>query len=162
MRYRLLIAAALLTTVLVASGCGSTSTSASKPLTRSELVAKVEPICARINTKISYYSNLTPSNSKDLVSKSAIASAAPQISSVERNAVAEMEKLTPPSALANDWKQIVDGVKTVSEDTMKVGEDVKIENRTLAASVMASAETALQQMRAAAARDGLAQCEKVI
>jgi hypothetical protein len=158
---------ALALAMLAIAGCGSTSktssttTAASAPLSHAELVARASAICAHINAKIAYYSNLTPSNSKDLVSSSAIASAAPQIAAVEHTALGEMEKLTPPPALAGDWQLIVGGVRTISEDTAKIGEAIKTKDTASLAGVMTSGASALQRLHVVATRDGLAGCSKL-
>src|ERR1700722_7098418 len=125
---------ALLTAGFVVSGCGGTS---SKPLTNSELIAKADPICKRINTQIAYYSNLKPSDHQDLLNAAAVARAAPLISATERSAQISLAKLTPSTALSEDWKQFVAGVRSLSEDSQQFANDIQAKNA-LATDALAS------------------------
>lgn len=151
-------AVGLIAMTLAAGGCGK----ATKSLTQAEMIAKADPICGRINAKISYYSNLKPANSQDLVSASAIVQATPQIASAERAAYADLAKLTPPASMADDWKQFLEGVKTIADDTARVGDYAKAKNTAPIAPIMASASTTLQRLRATATRHGFDDCAKIL
>jgi hypothetical protein len=155
---------ALLATTLVTAGCGGSSKSGSetsKPLTRTELIAQADPACGRINAKITYYTNLKPSNSQDLVSLSAAVRAAPVVSSTEREAQADLAKLTPPAGMTEDWKQIVAGVQTVADETQRYGESIQAKDAHGISAASASATRTLQRIRVLAARDGFVDCAKL-
>jgi hypothetical protein len=154
---RILVTTVALLTTMLATGCGGTS----KSLTRTELIAKADPVCRRINAEITYYTNLTPSNSQDLVSASAVARAAPRISLTEHAAQASLEKLTPPSAMAGDWKQIVAGVQTLAEDTQQLGVSIQAKNTSRTIALTSSASGTLQRVHTLAAQDGFHDCAKL-
>lgn len=163
MRSRKWVSIAVLGTTLAVSGCGGSSGDGSKSLTSAELVAKANPVCARITAKIAYYSNLKPANSKDLVSASAIASAAPQIAAVERAAQADLAKLTPPTAMAGDWKLMVADIGKIAQYTAQLGELATAKNprSSGAGAVLAAAAKTVQHMHAIAGKGGLTECAKV-
>jgi hypothetical protein len=150
----------LFSMTLVTLGCGGTS-GTSKSLTRAELIAKADTICKRINKEIAFYSSLTPASSQDLVSKSAVARAVPRISSIESATGADLGKLTAPSAMAGDWRQIVVGVQTLADDTRRYGEAIQKGNGVGTSAVALSSARLLQRINALAARDGFADCAKL-
>lgn len=98
-----------LTTVALAavSGCGG-----SKELSRSELIAKADPICRRANAAIDH-SKFNVSN---------VAQLAPGMAAAQNQASAELAKLTPPSSMAADWKVIVDGYRRTGTGIQRAGE----------------------------------------
>jgi hypothetical protein len=150
----LLAALALAATALTASGCGG-SAGSTKPLTRSELIARGDAICRRINAKIS---TITVSSAQDY------ARLAPPLAAYEQTAVAEMRKLTPPASMANDWKQIVTGAQMLADGTAKLGEYAQTSNPFQAhqtpsvhAAFVATTEGA-KQIVTAAQREGFNDC----
>jgi hypothetical protein len=168
MERREVAAAALLATALAAQGCGGSSKSSqsasSQPsMTRAALIAKADPVCGRINKKIEFYSNLKPSDSRDLVSAAAVERAAPLIASFERSAHDELAKLAPPSSMAADWREIVDGVEAIANDTQQLGQDLsaKVKVRGKIAGLTASATITLQHVNAVAARNGFKDCARL-
>lgn len=154
------IALAVAGTAVVVSGCGSGGggSAKSKPATRSELIAKANPVCKQIKDKITYYSNLRPSNSKDLLSSTAISKAAPRIASLERSAGVKLQKLTPPDSISQDWKQIVDGLLTLADDTQRLAQSIQAENRETTMAIATSSANLLQRINTAAERNGFKDC----
>lgn len=149
----------LLGLALLVTSCGAGSTS--KSLTRQELVAQADPICRQINDQIAYYSNLKPSNSKDLVSASAVGRAAPKISATERNAYVQLKKLSPPSSMSDDWKAIVASMQTLADDSLKFGEAIEAGDPAETSALSSSATSALQQIRTLSAHNGFNDCSKL-
>jgi hypothetical protein len=96
----------LTVSMLTASGCGGGS---SKPMTRAELTTKANAICKRVHIQLI---SLSSSNQNPVQIFS-------QAASYEQTAHAELQKLSPPSALASDWKQIVATMGTLAEDSAK-------------------------------------------
>jgi DICT domain-containing protein len=104
-----LTALALAATVLVA-GCGG-----SKTLTRSQLAAKAEPICAHIQEKLgAVFSAKSPQS---------VSHAAAEFAAYDRQATAELAKLSPPGSMASDWKAIVTGYEVAGSAVAKLGQD---------------------------------------
>lgn len=141
-----------LAALATASGCGG-----SKGLSRSELIAKADPICQRINTTLTE-AKLTPQN---------IAQVAPGIATAELQASAELTKLAPPSSMAADWKVIVDGFHETGVGMQKSAEAAKSATTTHSpaqSKTLHEAELEVfkgQQAReTAATRDGFIDCAR--
>lgn len=103
----LALAAIVLTT---AAGCGG-----SKGLSRSELIAKANPLCRRANEALDS-SKLNPSN---------IAQVAPAVAVTVQQVSAELAKLTPPESMASDWKVMVDSVRRAGVGLGKLAQAAK-------------------------------------
>jgi hypothetical protein len=154
MSRRHLAALALVATTLAASGCGG-SAGSSGSLTRSELIARGDAICRRINAKLRA---TTVTSARDY------ARLAPPLAAYEQAAVAEMRKLTPPASMANGWNQVVSGAQMLADGTAKLGQYAQRSNPFQAhqtpsvhAAFVATAE-GMRQMVAAAQREGFNDC----
>jgi hypothetical protein len=175
------VAAALVATMLAASGCGGSSDSSkssskssthaesiassstialppSKPLTRAQLIAKADAICSRVNAKFASYASAKLPNGENLLSAKGLAEATPQLVSAEQSALAELHKLTPPAELTSAWKQMLSGAQTIAVGTTRVGEYAKANNLGGATSVLQSVADAERQAYAAAKEAGLVDC----
>jgi hypothetical protein len=169
-----LAALALAAITLVASGCGgsskteSTTTAAavstaatstattSTPataepgkLTRAELIAKTDAICARINAKRS---------STKFTKEQDYARLVPPLAAYEQAAAAELSKLTPPASMANEWQQIASRVQTVANDTATVGHDIVTKQDNAGGALLTKLTNILLQMNAIAKREGFTSC----
>jgi hypothetical protein len=168
-----LAALALTAATLAASGCGgssktesttsaasattpattaSTKTASGTALTRAELIAKAEPICARANAELS---------STTVRSGSEFARALPQAAAYERAEATELSKLAPPGTMAVDWEQIVAGIRAFAEDTAKVGEYIQSKNPTAATTLYAAAKKDHEHVAAIFKGDGFKECAAV-
>jgi len=105
MTRRSLVAPALLAAVAVA-GCGG-----SKELSRSELIAKADPICRKANNALDS-SKITPKN---------LPSLAPGLATTYEQASSELAKLKPPLSMAADWKVIVSGYRRAGVGFQELG-----------------------------------------
>jgi hypothetical protein len=142
MSHTRLAAVALTATTLAASGCGGSTTksqsanstnagtSAGQPattpqpptraeapargprLTRAELIAKADAICARLNRQAGSVRN---------TSLRGVGSTAPLVAGYFRAAFAELRRLTPPAAMARDWKAIVSDIQPVAGEVVIMG-----------------------------------------
>jgi hypothetical protein len=139
--------AALAAISLAVSGCGGSSKTG--PLTRAELIAKADAICARFHTELHAHGSKTPQE---------LARNVPLLASYEQTAGAELRKLTAPASMANDWKQIVDSVQTLANDTAKVAPYAKENKLQAAQSLISEGQQVQQQALAMAKRDGFNQC----
>jgi hypothetical protein len=167
-----LAALALAATTLAVSGCGGSSkTESSKTpaatgtpattaavtaepgkLARTELIAKAEAICARINAKRSSTTIRTHRDYGRLL---------PSLGAYERAAAAEMSKLTPPASIANDWKQIVAGAHTIAESIVKLGKDSASNNSRAGQAILSELTTVRQQISSIAHRQSLKECARL-
>ncbi len=149
MTHSRLLALSLIAVSLIAGGCGKSS----KPLTRAELIAKADAICKRANDKLKS-SNTTIKTQQD------IAKLAPKLASFEQGALAELSKLEPPAALANDWKMIIAGAQTLADNTAKLGEYARRNDIKAARGLIQTSEKVQQQTLAIAKRDGFKECSQ--
>jgi hypothetical protein len=161
-----LAALALAATTLAASGCGGTTKSSSQaappaqaeshtqtgPLTRTELIAKADAICSRVNAQLA---------STAIRSTHDYARLLPQVAAYEQTELAELGKLTPPASMASDWQQILASTRTLAGDTAKIAEYAKSNNLKAARALLTTATTAQQQMLATAKRNGFKDCSRL-
>lgn len=141
-----LFGAALVAMVLVvASGCGGSSSTSSKPLTRAELTAKANAICKRIIPAVDW-TKADPKTLPHVVG---------HLAALEEQAASELEKLTPPTSISDEWREIIDGFRLTSHEFKQIafgvsqipGEGVPLSN--------AQHERGME-----AKRMGIVECEK--
>jgi hypothetical protein len=139
---------ALIAVALGICGCGSSA----KPLTRAELTAKADAICKTVTAKLAGTKVKTQQD---------IGRVAPELAFFEESALAQLSKLVPPAALAEDWKKFVAGAQTLAENTSKLGEYAKANKLKQARGLIVSSQQVQQGMMTIAKRDGLKSCEQV-
>jgi hypothetical protein len=159
-----------MTGALVMSSCGSSKTGSAsnsastaakipaaatvpvatgKPLTRAQLIAQGDAICANAKAKI-----------KTLVgnTKAEIINLLPQ-GAIYYNAEAEnLSKLVPPASLSRDWKKIVDDIESVSQYTNGTARYAKEKQEKTAARFYKQSLKAREQALIIAAHDGFKNC----
>jgi hypothetical protein len=84
-------------------------------LTRAELIAKADLICARVNAVRA---------SNKITSKQSLAESAAKLSGAEQIALEEMSKLTPPVSLESTWNSMITGYKATATDIAKIKQAV--------------------------------------
>jgi hypothetical protein len=149
MRQVPLLAVTLCAAAFATSGCGSSSKSTS--LTKSELIAKADAICAHVHHEYHAHGYTTAAS---------IARQAPLVAAAEQAGVNEMHKLTPPASMAADWNKVIAGAQTVASDTATLAKYAKEGNRKAMTSLFATGLGSQQQALAVAARDGFGDCAK--
>jgi hypothetical protein len=155
---------ALISVLLVVSGCGGSKQSssqvattiqeASRPgaLTRAELVTKANSICRRLSARLA---------STKVTSQEEFARVAPKLSDYEHLAYAELERLVPPASLAHDWQQIVAAGQTLAADTARLGAYAKVNDKISTKKVFLEIQTSHQLLVAFARADGFKDCALV-
>ncbi|HEY5194245.1 MAG TPA: hypothetical protein VIJ39_10295 [Solirubrobacteraceae bacterium] len=121
------------------------------PLAASQLVAKADSICARLNTELAAAKDVVQ-NQEDVVRVAA------QRGALEQRAIAELSKLTPPSSIAKDYEQIVTARQALLEQTKKLGEEAAAGNVSAEAPVSAATTSVVREMGEAAQRSGFGAC----
>jgi hypothetical protein len=106
-------ALALAGVILPVVGCGEASRS--KPLTRAELTAKADAICRRVIGQVDW-SKVNPESLPSQVDR---------LAALEEQAAGELDKLTPPPAMADEWRLIVDGFKLTGPEFKQIAHQVK-------------------------------------
>jgi hypothetical protein len=173
-----LAAVVLVATSLAASGCGGSSkttsttstgatgaaeqtttatttatqtqqANAGPALTRAELIAKADVICARVNAVRA---------SNVITSGQSLAQAVSKLSSSEQQALEEMSKLTPPAALESTWNLMLTGYKTMAANVQKIKQDISEGNSRQDTPLLVSGTKTLRQITADAKSAGFKDC----
>jgi hypothetical protein len=110
---QLIAALAFAAVILPASGCGGSSKT--KPLTRAELTAKADAICRRIIPQVDW----------SKVNPEPLPSQVDRLAALEEQAASELDKLTPPATMADEWRLIVDGFKLTGPEFKTIAAEVK-------------------------------------
>jgi hypothetical protein len=145
---------------LVSPGCGGSSktepSGSSRPPSKSaavaRLIAQADPICRRLNVELAAASR---------ASHVAIATSALRHAALERAAVAELSKLTPPASLANDWRQIIKYRRTLAEELVKLGGYAKANDTQKVKALAVSKTRVHKKLLEIAKRDGFEHCSRV-
>lgn len=119
------------------------------PLSRTQFVSDIEAICRAANAK------------RDLTEKDELPGFIAGRLAAQRSETAELEKLTPPSSMVNDWNKIVAGSREFISDLVKIERYATSKNAKLPASLLKAGGAAQGRMMTIAKRDGLSQCSKV-
>ncbi|MGI8557746.1 MAG: hypothetical protein ACR2ND_05480 [Solirubrobacteraceae bacterium] len=130
-----------------AAGCGSSSTS---PLSKSELVAKGDAICKRVNDGIR---NVGPTNTAADVAK-----VAPKVYALEQQGVNDLRKLTPPGAVASDYTSFLDKTQVLTDDANKIGAAAKTNDKKTAQTIASEAASASASATSSASKLGFKDC----
>jgi hypothetical protein len=126
------------------------SSTATALLTRAELIARADAICQRVNAKRALITIRTRQDYARLL----------PLATYEQAALVELGKLTAPTSMASDWRQILADGQTLADDTAKLGEDVKANYLTTARRLFAITVQVQRQMLATARRDGFRDCAR--
>jgi hypothetical protein len=166
MGYTRVVALTLTAAAFAVSGCGGSSSSGSatksttssnsagnggtsKTLTRAELIARADVICARVNARLA---------ANVVTYQREIPRAASQLASLERVSLVEFRKLEPPAELAADWKQLIADAQTLAAETVEYGESAKPGKSKNERGLVESSEATRRQAITIAKRDGFVAC----
>jgi hypothetical protein len=134
------------------SSTSTESATAGKPLAHTALVAKADAICRHLNMQAATISIKSPQD---------IARTAPQLAIYYRTALTDLRKLTPPAAIAGDWKAIVADVQTLANEIVTVGK-YAADNDPASMTRVDKNVTNVQRHRfAIAKRDGFKDCAEL-
>jgi hypothetical protein len=97
------------------TGAASIGTSAPNPATDASFAGQAEAICARRNKELAGVGRLG-------AHKSQVASVASRRAAIERQALAELTKLTPPATLAHDWQSVIAYSRLTLLQVVRLGE----------------------------------------
>jgi predicted lipid-binding transport protein (Tim44 family) len=179
-----LAALGLVTTALVAAGCGSSSKTSStqksaansavstpavstpasppttkaklatgKALTKAQLIAKADAICARSNAKTS----AIPARSVQDLPR-----VLPQVAIYNRAEAAELAKLVPPSSLTHDWSQMINDLELHSHYSEEVVQLMKSSKPEAAGQPFHQSTVVLEDLLTRARHDGFKRCSRVL
>lgn len=133
---------------------GSPPSSAEGSPARSQLIARADTICKRLDTKLAA---ISPAN----LSMREIARFAPPRAALEQAAVMELSKLAPPASIARDWQQLIAYRRTLMEELFELGRDAKANDAAGIRALSASKKLVHQKLLTVATRDGFKYCSAV-
>ena len=145
---RLLIALAALALGIAVAGCGST-----KPLTRAQLVSHANALCTQVQTKMKQAGPAKTTQE--------LAQLADKLASFEQHQLESMRKLKPPSSLAADWKQMIEGAEEIAEDAGTLSTDVQLKKEKAAREALQRIGNVEQHIPPLAKRDGFTSCTEL-
>jgi hypothetical protein len=169
-----LAALALASITLAVAGCGESKTSSAPkttplplkttsqgpktlatptgPLTRAEMLAETNEICARLLTRLDSSTLRTTQDYFRIL---------PQLASYERLIAAQLSKLNPPVSLVHGWRQAILSIETLSDNTLKGVQYVKSGRTKAGQALLAANAKTRKPMLDAARRAGFAQCANI-
>jgi hypothetical protein len=122
-----------------------------KPLSRSELLAKGDAICYRLNARRSSLKLERPQDYERIV---------PPLAAYELAAANEMGQITPPASMANDWQEMVAGSHTIAEATGRFHTYKEANTGKLAITVDHLLGKGIDELTQAAKRAGFKDCAR--
>lgn len=143
----------MLLSFVAITGCGGSSSPKTPPLTRSELIARGDVICKRLQT------NLSSTSIKD---EEELIRFLPRVVAYQRQAFDELSHLTPPGDMAGDWKTILAGAKTLADISSKIAEAAKAKDTATYRALFAESSKVQQHVVTVAGRDGFKWCSVTV
>lgn len=140
--------AVMLTAVLAATGCGSSN----KALSRSELTAKANAICKRLNDMRVAINIKTRKDASE---------AFPRLAASEQTAFAELQELRPPASLASDWRQLTANGAALARDTKRLAAYVAASNNRATKTEASSTGALFEAIHVIAKQDGIDRCAEL-
>jgi hypothetical protein len=137
------------------AAASTTNTSAPSPsgaLTRAELIAKADAICAGANARF---------GSLKVTSTAELGHALAQEGAFNRVQAVELSKLIPPASMSSDWKLIVDGVRRLGSYATKLSTYTLTNNSTAGPPLLLASSRDRNHILAIAKRDGFRECPPV-
>ena len=96
-----------------------------------------------------------------MVSQSDMARLALQRAAIEQASLSELQKLTPSSAIANEYKDFLDMSQTVANETRELGQDAESSNKEAETKILKSSAALLEKMVTTARRLGFDSCAQL-
>jgi hypothetical protein len=143
-------------TVLAVAACGG---SGSTTLTRAELVAHADPICKQVSVKRTAANDeLRTAGATSTKGLALLARVAPGIATDEHQAIEKLRSLKAPTALGNDWQQLLAGMQTLADDAAQIGAEANAKQLKKVEAITSSARALREQLTTIASRDGFTYC----
>jgi hypothetical protein len=148
-RRRRALAAALCASIAVTvAGCGS-----AQPLTRAQLVKQADAICFQVQKKMKTLgSSNTPKQ---------LAFVARKLAGFQQQELEQMQRLKPPTALASDWKKILEGAEEITENAGTLSTDIQLKKDKQAGEALKQIGATEQRVALVVKRDGLTRCDQL-
>lgn len=132
----------------------STTAATGKALSAPRLVAQADAICGKLNQELAAAKD-------EYGTQAQAARVAAQRAGVEQTALNELSKLTPPTAIADDWQQMIADRRALIEDLNKASADATAKDLKAENAVLLVGTGLGPKMLAAADRGGFKGCGHV-
>ncbi|HEV7936503.1 MAG TPA: hypothetical protein VGP18_00580 [Solirubrobacteraceae bacterium] len=129
------------------------------PLTRAQLIAKGDAICAHVNAEVDKVD--TQPNVPASVELREVLEGYPKVARYETTETNELSKLVPPAALAHDWGLIVNDFHRYVQYADALASDAEAKNIKAIGPLIQPAEAVHEKLNAIAAHDGFKSCSGV-
>jgi hypothetical protein len=153
MRHRLCSTFVIAALTVLAAGCGASSTSNPK----AKLIAQADAICKPLNARRKA-ANKQVGAVTSAATLPKVAQIAPLLAAFERNAVAELRKLSAPATLAENWRKIVAGLQQLADNTAQLGVYAKASNLKEVEGVIHKSQQKERELITIATTAGFAHC----
>ena len=142
--------------LLTAAGCGG----ASQGLSKSELIARADAICARTDAQAAKASaRITISHTPD-GPRQAFIRAAQATLPIDDRGLAQLRALQPPSVMASDWKRFVADVQKEDAAGHALLREARSQDTISAAETQQTLQAAQLDLEAVSTKDGFSTCGK--
>jgi hypothetical protein len=144
---------------LLVAGCGGSSngnTTASASA-KSPMVARADALCKTLNERRKA-ANKQVGAVTSIASLRKVAEVAPFLQAFERNTLAELRKLTPPSELATAWQKILAGAELLTERAGKLGASASAKNLKAVEALIKEDQTIEKELIPIATKAGFKHC----
>ena len=147
---------ACLVLLLTAAGCGG----ASQGLSKSELIARADAICARTDAQAAKASaRITISHTPD-GPRQAFIRAAQATLPIDDRGLAQLRALQPPSVMASDWKRFLADVQKEDAAGHALLQAARSQNTISAAETQQTLQAAQLDLEAVSTKDAFNTCGK--
>jgi hypothetical protein len=140
--------------VLVASGCGGSSSTAATNIAKTSFGTDADAICKRLGA--TFAAQKLPKISLAVIAHISSARAV-----LEKGAVGELERLTAPTSAKSSWLEMLSAKRTLAHELSRLGRAAKSGDQKLVNQLGVSKKAHHALMTAAASKLGLTDCASV-
>lgn len=139
------------TTTDASRGTATVKAASGRPLTRAQLIARADAICARTDTKLATILVLTTKE---------FARVLPQIAAYASSEARELSRLVPPANMAHSWSQLLGDFHLYGEYTNTIDGYARANNLHAASPLIDKADALRQETKLLAGREGFKRCSR--
>lgn len=147
-RMALLLLAAVASLAAGVAGCGS-----AQPLSKAQLVRRANALCTQVQQKMKKVGSANTTQE--------LAHVARKLAGFEQQQIESMRKLTPPAALASDWKQMIEAADEVAANAGTLSTDVSLKKDKQAGEALKQIGRIHERILPIVKRDGFISCEEL-
>jgi hypothetical protein len=130
---------------------GASGASGAAGLPQSPFIARADAICRGLDSRLAA---VKPASLR----VPEIARFAPPRAALEKTAVTELSRLTPPRSIARDWRLMITYRRTLAEELAKLGQNAKVGDARGIQALAVSKKRVHQKLFTVATREGFKYC----